>query len=267
MDLLSRLGSRIEDELGSLPEGLRAVIEGAVESTPRPIVTDRSALEAVPTTGTLESMLERGLASLLGRVPTGWLAREEEKGGHRLTLADLGAPFSLLSNIRAGRGTGQHPFARALLQARDFADDRVDRDVFASALSVAEIARLGELLPVLHGVPGSDERVRQLWGKDRPRAMNTLYELVVAGALAEFGRDVEFVPETDRKTPDLRVHDATGVSTFVECKRKRGLTRAEIAEERAVRELFDVLAGRADRPFCRIGTETRGKGSAGLRPT
>ena len=239
--LLNRLRARTDETLGALSPKLRDLVSGARSVLPRAFETGRRELNRVETTGLIEDALTDGLDALLAEVPPGWLAKEEAKGGHRLTTEDLARPFSVVSNVRVGAATGQHPFARALLQARDFAGQRADRDAFASALSVAEVARLGQLLTVLRGVPGADDRLRRLRGRDAPAAMNALYELIVAGALAEFGRDVAFVPEASTKTPDLRVYDDTGISTFVECKRKRGLTDVEVAEEDTVRGLFAEL--------------------------
>jgi len=241
---LALLADRERQLFDGLPPDLRSEASRLVEqleSRARETVTDRATLNARPPTGAIEHALERGLPALLTRLSTDWLSREQAKGGHRMELTDLARPFSVVSSVRLKPDTGQHSFAHAVLQAVDFMNERPERDAFSGALPVAEIARLCTLLPALGQVPGSDERIRRLWKGSSEDSLSTLYELVVAGSLAQAGRDVEFIDEGQARSSDLRLLDSVGATTTVECKRKRGLTEVEVEEGRAVDALFNHL--------------------------
>jgi len=88
-----------------------------------------------------------------------------------------------------------------------------------------------------------NSRISRLWNGPSDGVDAALFELLVAASCSEHGRDVEFMPETHDKSPDLRCHDPYPM--VIECKRKRALSRYEQREEMAMRGLFLELEKQA----------------------
>jgi hypothetical protein len=132
-----------------------------------------------------------------------------------------------------------HRFAQCVRESNALLSNDTSYDMFAGASLIPQIARLAERLGVLSEIPGAMKRIRSLWRRPSEEVDSTMFELLVAAGCAVKGRSVEFLEPRGGKTPDLRCHDPYPL--VIECKRKRALTEYEIAEERAMRKLFDKL--------------------------
>ncbi|MBO0609872.1 hypothetical protein [Myceligenerans salitolerans] len=86
------------------------------------------------------------------------------------------------------------------------------------------LARAGNALRTLAGVPGLDERVKNLTRGDGALHYSTEFELISAAVYVSTGHSVEFVPETDTPTFD-RLVDGT---VEVECKQATPFTRQQL---------------------------------------
>jgi hypothetical protein len=107
-------------------------------------------------------------------------------------------------------------------QALRYADPAVRPDFFfPEGYRIAPLfQRIGQLLPNLRSIRRADERAAELMTTDRRQPDDVIYELLVAGAYAVRGWDVEFVPTEPgvAQRHDLLV--SRGRSRWaVECKR------------------------------------------------
>jgi hypothetical protein len=128
-----------------------------------------------------------------------------------------------------------------VFQANAYAADRASL-VEHEAYRIAPVfRRLGQLLPMLKRVVGSEERVARMMVSSRSNPDDALYELLVAGAYSSRGwSNVRFVPEDPpNRTPDL--HISRGRSHWaVECTRTG---RSDyMAQERAAGDVLAQLA-------------------------
>jgi hypothetical protein len=159
---------------------------------------------------------------------------------HRLSEIVTGQPLSLVKGLRRQSEFPEiHRFQQALRVAADYVNEHPAYDHFAAALLVPQLTHLGSKLPVLSTVRGVAERIEALWKGPGPGSDAVVYELVVAAACAERGRNIEFMKPTSDKSPDLRCHDPYPL--VIECKRKRVLSDYEIAEEAVMNRLFRIL--------------------------
>ena len=125
--------------------------------------------------------------------------------------------------------------------ANDFLEDPGNYDFHMGALYVPELTALGIALPLLDEVKGdTKQRIADLAAGPSAGVESTIYELLVASGCVRQGREIEFIPAGQDKSPDIRLHDFV-VPTVIECKRKQFLTEYERAEEVAVRALFDAM--------------------------
>lgn len=94
-----------------------------------------------------------------------------------------------------------------ILQAETYATDRRFWTPDEAARTVPYIRRLGKLYDCLARVNGVEERVARFVNSDPSQPDGSLYELLVAGAWAERGYAVSFIPERPgvARTPDLNV--------------------------------------------------------------
>jgi len=101
---------------------------------------------------------------------------------------------------------------------------------------------IGRDFNALKTVPGIEDRVAEIVGKNRSQPNGGLFELLVASAYLREGAEVAFVPERPgvAKTHDL---DATigGVTWAVECKRMEVGETGE-RERNRIRELWNPIA-------------------------
>jgi len=100
---------------------------------------------------------------------------------------------------------------------------------------------IGRDFDALKAVPGIEDRVAEIVGKNRSQPNGGLFELLVASAYVREGANVAFVPEQPgvAKTHDL---DATigGVTWAVECKRMEMGATSE-RERNRIRELWNPI--------------------------
>jgi hypothetical protein len=174
-------------------------------------------------------------------VPKGWLD-EEADVAHQFTQLATGE--DCLSLVKGLRPESEFPRLHRLRQmvrvATDYLNDDLAYDHFGGATLVPQLSQFGIQFNHLKHVGGPvDERVRRLSDESGSGVDAGLFELLVAARCAEMGRSVEFIEETNEKTPDLRCHDPFPMQ--IECKRKRVLSDYERAEEQLMRQLFLAL--------------------------
>src|ERR1700730_4081220 len=168
-----------------------------------------------------------------------WL-RSDINGQYRLSEITTGQPLSLVKGIRRQSAFPEiHRFLQTLRVATDYLNGHPAYDHFGGALLVPQLTSLGSKLTVLGGVPGAAERIEALWKGPSSGSDSVAYELLVAAACAERGREVEFIKPTIDKSPDLRCHDPYPL--VIECKRKQVLSDYEIGEEAVMNRLFRIL--------------------------
>lgn len=237
-DIFGSMGALLE-----LTEEEREAIEAAGETgdtPPRYAREQLSASQVAPTGESLDALLAKSFDKLLGLIPTS-------------TLNEYRA---LASDLRGGKGTNgilsivkgvvpeseyprMHRFVQCIGESHAWLTNDPGYDMFAGASLIPQVARLAERLEVLAELPGAMKRLRSLWRGPSGDVDSTMFELLVAAGCALKGRSVEFLEPRGGKTPDLRCHDPYPL--VIECKRKRILTEYELAEERAMRVLFEKL--------------------------
>ncbi len=198
----------------------------------------------VPSTGLVEDLLPKALDALLKELDPRWL-KAEKANRYRLDASYLETPLSIVSGARMDSETLPiHRYAQALLVSADFLENREDYDFHAGALLVPQLARLGFYRELLGGMKGNVlRRIRSLSEGESSKVESTIYELLVAGACAQNGRDVEMLDPTQEKTPDIRLHDDIfPMPCVVEAKRRQNLTEYEKAEQANVQILFSAMA-------------------------
>jgi hypothetical protein len=173
----------------------------------------------------------------LSYVDPKWL-RADFGSQHRLSQMWNGEALSIVKGVRPeSEVPAIHRFLQALRVCQDFLDANPYYDHFAGALLVPQIAALGTHLGNINQVGGDTRsRIQGLWKLASNQSDSAVFELLVATACAERGRQVEFLEPDGDKTPDLRCHDPFPM--VIECKRKRVLSDYEIAEEATMRRLF-----------------------------
>jgi len=224
------------DELEALLERPKPT-EAGVDRVPRSALT----VDRVKTTALMDELLPEALRSLEALCPPGWLEGQADVD-HQLTdLADGTAPLSLIKGLRpASELTPLHRFRQMLRCARDFLKADAGYDHFAGATLLPQLAQLGSRLGYLNEVGGNvQDRLDRLHQGPSEQVDSVVFELLVAEALAEKGRRIEFIGETFDPTPDFRCYDPFPM--FIECKRKRALSDYDLREEREMRAVYDEL--------------------------
>jgi hypothetical protein len=218
----------------------------AIERSQLPTTDDRywrTQVEEVPPSVSLDDAAPRGLDRLLRIVDQRWLA-EQARRPYRLGDDYLDHPLHIVSGARVGCGTayldGPQRFARMLLVCQDHLNKRSDLDFFSAAMLVPEVAALGNSLDLVPALGAEAERkLSQLHLMTDDKVASTVYELLVGAGCVRKGRAVTMLPEQrSQKTPDFRVHDARPIPAAIECKRRLGLTKYEIAESQHVEALY-----------------------------
>ncbi len=195
-------------------------------------------VEHIEPDNSIEEVLPDALEALIRRLPNGWLD-EEEADRFRLPVLDDGRPVSIVKGIRPESEAPQGHRLRQMVRASlDFLAGDPRYDHFGGAMLVPQAATLGRRLASLGTVTNAAERIANLWRKPS-EVDNTVYELLVAGALAEKGREPSFIPEMQEKTPDIRCMNP--FPQVVECKRRQALSEYEQREEQIMRALFSRL--------------------------
>ena len=195
----------------------------------------------------LDSLLPKALDAVRRLLPPGWV---EEQPPELCRLDNLAKPDSILSLTKGLRPESElpamHRFRQAIRVSHDFLSEHLAYDHFAGATLVPSLVQLGSQFDQLERVGGDVQgRLQRLWAGHSENVDASLMELVTAARCAGLGREVEFVPETTQKSPDLRCHDPFPL--VIECKRQRALSDYELAEERLMRDLFLRLRAAARR--------------------
>lgn len=201
--------------------------------------------ESVAVTGLVETYLPEALDEVRRLLPPGWL-RQQENIPHRLDALVSGE--GCLSLVKGLRPTSEfsplHRLRQMVRVSDDYQNGVLAYDHFAGATLVPQLVQLGTHLDRIRAVKGDVAgRLQRLSHGNGEGTDSTLFELLVAAGCVEHGRNVEFLPETHEKSPDLRCHDPYPL--VIECKRKRALSNYELEEEAAMRGLFLKLESEA----------------------
>jgi hypothetical protein len=201
----------------------------------------------VAITGNFDDYLPKALDDLIKLMPNGWLDQEDPAPTRIGNLFNGTECLSLIKGMRPESELNPvHRLRQALLVASDYMNNEPNYDHFGGALLVPQTAYLGSKLDALNQVGGEvTERISMLWRGASASCDSTIYELLVAAGCVEYGRNVEFLPATDLKSPDIRCHDPYPM--VIECKRKRSLSNYEIKEGETMRALFLELETAARR--------------------
>ena len=125
-----------------------------------------------------------------------WL-RADMSEQHRLSEITAEQPLSLVKGLRRQSEFPKiHRFLQTLRVAIDYVNGHPAYDHFAGALLVPQLTSLGSKLALLSTVRGSAERVEALWKGPSSGSNSVAYELLVAAACAERGREIEFINPT-----------------------------------------------------------------------
>jgi hypothetical protein len=238
--------ARLYDELKRL-SGLPAEVLEAIDRPHLPDDgVDRRPRESlvranVKTTGNVDDYIANAIDTVGRIVPKSWLDEQPEP---LHGLAGLASGQECLSLVRGLRPESElsdlHRLRQMVRVGKDYLENNPAYDQFAGAMLVPQLAQFGIQYGNLMQVGGSpNARVGRLWERGGSSVDATIFELLVAARCVEKGRRVEFIEESDEKTPDIRCHDPYPLQ--IECKRKRSLSDYEIAEERLMRELFFAL--------------------------
>lgn len=123
-----------------------------------------------------------------------------------------------------GRKRGLRIFHPLAVNVRNY---RAAPDAEAASKSMGDnffrLAKAGNALRTLAGVPGLDERVKNLTRGDGTLYYSTEFELVSAAVYVVRGHTVKFVPEAKTRTFDLLVDE----TVEVECKQATPITRQQ----------------------------------------
>ncbi len=202
----------------------------------------RAQIEQVDGFHDLDELAAAGLTQCLRRVSQKWLQTEAPKV-YRLDSAFLTNPLHLVNGSRVGVGPvqdGPQRFARMLLVTQNHLNKRWDLDFFSAALLVPEVAVLGNSLSEIRALgPEAERKLAALPEMADEEVGATMYELLVGAACVRKGRSITMVPEDrSRKVPDFQLSDMGPFTAAIECKRRLGLTKYELAEARYVEALY-----------------------------
>ncbi len=203
--------------------------------------------DRVVSTTDVDEHLPASLEAIERVLPVGWIQHEDPDLCRLSTLPEDDGFLALTRNLRReSEFPVAHRFRQALRVAYDYRDRHPRYDHFAGASLVPLITHLGLRLSTLQRVGGDvSGRLQHLWRGHSDDVDGTLMEILLAARCAELGREVEFIAETNSKSPDLRCYDPFPV--VIECKRQRALSDYEVAEEAVMRDLFLRLSREASR--------------------
>jgi hypothetical protein len=126
--------------------------------------------------------------------------------------------------------------AGILLQAHALIRDRRFFDARLASRTIPFLKLIGTALPHLHRVEGAEGRAREFLNPRNDHPEGSMLELTTAARYLLEGFRLRFVPESDRRTPDIELlfeHD----SAHIECKRLRS-GQYELSETTKVRGMF-----------------------------
>lgn len=125
--------------------------------------------------------------------------------------------------------------AGILLQAHALIRDRRFFDARLASRTIPFLKLIGSVLPQLHRVDGAVDRASEFMNPRNDHPEGSLLELTTAARYLLEGFNLRFIPESNRRTPDIELLSANG-SAQVECKRLRAgdYEQAEAAKVRAM---------------------------------
>lgn len=126
--------------------------------------------------------------------------------------------------------------AGMLLQAHALTRDRRFFDARIASQTIPFLKFIGSALPHLHRVEGAEDRAKEFLNPRNNHPEGSLLELTTAARYLLEGYHLRFIPESDRRTPDIELLSDHG-SVQVECKRLRP-GQFELSEARKVRGMF-----------------------------
>jgi len=242
----------LQRKIGISEKEIRA-IERAREAELLPPADDRfwriQVEQVLPSeSGDLDKLAQAGLERLLAKTNPEWLRSERQKP-YRLGSAYVNNPLHLVNGARVGlnlSAKGPQRFARMLLIAQDHVMKRDDVDFFSAAMSVPEVAQLGNRLDEIRELgPEAERKLAALPSMPDDMVSATVYELLVGAACVRKGLELTMVPEDrSRKVPDYQVSNIGAIPGAIECKRRLGLTAYELDEAECVETLYNAV-----RPF------------------
>lgn len=101
--------------------------------------------------------------------------------------------------------------------------------------------KLGASIESLKSVIGVNEKIHDMFYDNNNNIDSTLFELLVAICYVENGWQAEFIPETNLKTPDIKVTKGD-ITLYVECKRLQKITDYSENERLAWLKRWDLLS-------------------------
>lgn len=253
MERVQKLGEDLSARHGALYDGLRrasGLPDEVIEAIDEPdlpsdgkdrLLRKDLVEESVDITGFVDDQLPGAIDRLMALLPKGWADFEAEIPHRTDALINGTECLSLVRGLRPEREFSPlHRVRQMLRVAQDYQNEHSAYDHFAGATLVPQLAQFGMKLPLLDDVGGDvTARLQRLSLGPSAGADAAIFELLVAAGCAELGRDIEFITETQEKSPDIRCHDPFPM--VIECKRKRALSDYELAEESAMRRIFLAL--------------------------
>ncbi|MEW5995704.1 MAG: hypothetical protein AB1744_15095 [Candidatus Zixiibacteriota bacterium] len=164
--------------------------------------------DKVSVTGNIDSALPSAIDKIRSIFPSAWLD-EDENNGRTGEPYENGLGISLVRGVRPeSEFSTIHRMRQSIRLADQFLCGDKNYDHFLGASLLPQLAQLGSKLDTLKYVKGPvAERLDRLWKGTSDDHDSAALELLVAAGCAEMGREVEFLEETSRKSPDLRSHD------------------------------------------------------------
>jgi len=104
---------------------------------------------------------------------------------------------------------------------------------------VPMIANLSKKWGMVSEVSNYEQKVSEMCRRNNGNVDATLFEILVAVNYVELGFNVEFVPETNQKTPDLLI-EKDGVSRYVECKK---MQRGNLYTYEEINAWYEIVGG------------------------
>lgn len=126
--------------------------------------------------------------------------------------------------------------AGMLLQAHALIRDRRFFDARLASRTIPFLKLIGSALPLLRLVEGAEDRAREFLNPRNDHPEGSLLELTTAARYLLEGYRLKFIPESDRRTPDIELLSDRG-NVEIECKRLRP-GQYELSETAKVRAMF-----------------------------
>lgn len=126
--------------------------------------------------------------------------------------------------------------AGILVQADALIRDRLYFDSRLASRTIPFLKLIGSAIPLLVQTDGAEERARSFLNARNEHPEGNLLELATASRYLMEGYPLRFIPESDRRTPDIELL-AGPASAQIECKRLR-LGEFERLEAARVRAMF-----------------------------